>query len=359
MRKRIDEPPAMLRIGGTIGLTTVLARFGVTPADVLRECGLDPGLLDDPENLISYNDRTRLVRHCVARTKCAHLGLLVGARASLNSLGLVGLLVKFSPDVGTALQNLVRHLHLHGHGATATVSVEGAATLFGYHIDHASVPGADQVADGSLAGMFNMMRELCGPDWKPSEIWLAHRQPDDVEPFRRFFRTFLRFDAGQNAIVFSTSWLNRALPDGNEEVRHLLQERVDALELQHPDSFAEQVGGVLRAALATGDASSDRIASLFSMHPRTLNRRLNACGVGFQELLDRTRFDIAQQMLHGSALDVEAIATALDYGGARSFIRAFRRWSGTTPAQWRRSHDTVKRVRARRAYPRAPVADAR
>jgi AraC-like DNA-binding protein len=338
--QRPAPPAAMIRIGETMGLPGVLRTLGVNPADVLAQCGLDSNLFDHPDSLISYNDRCRLIAHSVACTNCAHLGLLVGQASSLNSLGIVGLLAKHSPDVGTALRSLVRYLHLHGGGALPTLSQEGGVTLFGHHICQPDVPAADQVADGALAGMFNMLVELCGPEWKPSEVWFAHRKPEDVEPFRRFFQAFLNFDAEHNAIVFPSSWLLHPLPNADEDLRQLLQARVDALESQRTEDFAGQVRSVLRSALGAGNANAARTAALFGMHPRTLNRRLNASGSGFKELLDGTRFEVARQMLEGSAMSIAAIAAMLDYADTRSFIRAFRRWSGTTPSHWRASLDT-------------------
>jgi AraC-like DNA-binding protein len=71
------------------------------------------------------------------------------------------------------------------------------------------------------------------------------------------------------------------------------------------------------------------------MHSRTLNRRLNAFGFGFQQLVDESRFEIARQMLEDSAMEVGQIAELLDYAAPGVFTRAFRRWSGTTPAEWR------------------------
>jgi AraC-like DNA-binding protein len=95
------------------------------------------------------------------------------------------------------------------------------------------------------------------------------------------------------------------------------------------------VRNVLRTALMTGHARADQVASLFGMHSRTLNRRLNAFGFGFQQLLDESRFEIARQMLEDSAMEVGQIAELLDYAAPGVFTRAFRRWSGTTPAEWR------------------------
>ena len=98
----------MVRVGATMELTAVLQSLGARPAQLLAEVGLDITLFDNPDNLISFAARGHLLEHCVARTGCQHLGLLVGQRTGLESLGLVGSLVKYSPDVGTALQALVR-----------------------------------------------------------------------------------------------------------------------------------------------------------------------------------------------------------------------------------------------------------
>jgi AraC-like DNA-binding protein len=271
----------------------------------------------------------------VAATGCEHFGLLLGQRGSLASFGLVGFLVQHSPDVGTALRNLVRYLHLHVRGAAPTLSSQGTLAMLGYQIYEPQVEATDQLGDGAMAVGFNILRALCGPDWKPSEVLLAHRKPKDVGPFRRFFGAPLRFDAEQNALVFSAAWLTRRVSGAEPELRRLLQKQIDALDARYRDDFPEQVRSALRPALLTGHGKADQVAALFSMHSRTLNRRLNAFGTNFQALVDAGRFEIARQLLEDSAMEVSQIAASLDYADASAFTRAFRRWSGTTPAVWR------------------------
>jgi AraC-like DNA-binding protein len=183
--------------------------------------------------------------------------------------------------------------------------------------------------------MHNIMRELCGPDWRPTEAWFAHRKPADVGPFRRFFRVPLRFDAEQFALLFSAGYLNRRLPIVDDELRSLLQRQIDLLEDRYREDFPEQVRNVLRTAVMTGHASADQVAALFGMHSRTLNRRLHAYGIRFQQLVDESRFEIARQMLEDSAMEIGQIAELLDYAAPGVFTRAFRRWSGITPTHWR------------------------
>jgi AraC-like DNA-binding protein len=147
------------------------------------------------------------------------------------------------------------------------------------------------------------------------------------------------FDAEQNAVVFSVDWLRWALPDTDDpEARRLLQRQIDTLEAKHANDFPEQVRGLLRTALLTGHGNAEQVATFFSVHSRTLNRRLNAFGTNFHELRDEACFQTARQMREMSDRDVAQIAAGLDYADASAFTRAFRRWSGTTPARWRAEH---------------------
>ncbi len=328
----------MVRIGGMLAIPAVLRQLESDPDQVLAEARVDAKLFDDPENLIPYLSRGRLLKHCVARTGCQHFGLLVGQHNGLEALGLVGLLVKYSPDVETALRSLVRHSHLHVRGAVATLAVEDGWATIGYATYLQQSESTDQVGDAAVASIFNFMRSLCGPDWNPAEVRFSHRRPEDVGPYRRFFRAPMSFDAEQYAVVFSAEWLDRRLSSDDPMLRRLLQQQIDALEARHGDDFPGQVRSVLRTGLLAGHGSAGQVAALFSIHSRTLHRRLNAFGTNFHQLADECRFEIARQMLEDSTLNVSRIASALDYTDPSAFIRAFRRWTGTTPAQWRLEH---------------------
>jgi AraC-like DNA-binding protein len=330
---------ATVRVGTCIGIPAVLRSLGADPAAVLAEVGIDPTLFDNPDNLVSFAVRGHLIAHCASRTGCRHFGLLIGQRAGLHSLGLLGLLANHSVDVASALRSLVGPLHLHVRGAVMGIETDDDVVTLTYDIYQPDVEGADQVGDGAVAMMLNVMRSLCGPDWQPIEARFAHRRPVDVRPFRRFFRVHLHFDAEHNALVFSRKWLTLRLPSADVQLQRLLQKQIDALDAKYGGEFPEQVRSVLRAALLTGHSGADEVAALFSIHSRTLNRRLRAFGTSYRELLDEGRFGIAQQMLQNTARDVSQIAASLDYADASAFTRAFRRWSGTTPAVWRATRE--------------------
>jgi AraC-like DNA-binding protein len=326
-----------LRISIFVHLPALLREMGQDPAEIVGSVGLDLDLFDDPDNTISFVTMSQLLALCAERTRCEHFGLLLGERSRATDLGLIGHLALSSPDVGTALRNLILHLHLHDRGAVPTLTVRGEVAVLGYAIYQPGVVRAGQIYDGAMAVTFNVMASLCGPQWRPTEVLLSRAPPVDPTPYRRIFRAPLRFDADQTALAFATSWLEHRLPGANARLRRILQAQVDAIEAQGNGDVVGQLRRVLRTLLVSGSGSEDQVAQLFAMHRRTLNRRLKARDTTFRALVEETRFDIARHYLEVTRLPIAEIATVLDYAGSSAFTRAFRRWSGTTPAAWRAS----------------------
>jgi len=254
---------------------------------------------------------------------------------NLKALGLVGLLMKTSRDTGTALRCLVNYLHLHSQGAVMALRVDDELAMLSYDALEPGLLATDQTGDGAVAMMLNVMRTFCGRDFRPAEASFTHRKPADIEPYRKLFRAPIYFDAEHYALVFSRDWLDVRLPGADKELRQLLQKQIDSLGANHSLEFPDQVRNVLRSALTAGHCSEEQIAVLFSMHSHTLSRRLKASGTSYHELVDECRFEIARQMLENTALSVGQIGASLGYSRSSSFIRAFRRWSDTTPSQWR------------------------
>jgi len=338
-RTRKRKPrPATLRVGGAAAILAVLQDFGVDPDEVLTEAGIDRELFADPDNLITYAARDRLFRQCVSRTGCQYFGLLVGQRMNLKALGLVGLLMRTSPNAGRALVSIVNLLHLHSQGAVMALRVDEDVAMLTYDAFEPGLEATDQTGAGAVAMMLNVMRTLCGPDFRPIEASFGHRRPADIEPFRKFFKVPLYFDAEHYALVFSRDWLDVRPPGADDELQQLLQKQVDVLESRYSLAFPDQVRQVLRSALVTGYFSESEIAALFSMHSHTFRRRLDASATSFHELVDECRFEMAREMLLNTSLSVSEISASMGYSRASSFIRAFRRWSGVTPGEWRKGN---------------------
>jgi AraC-like DNA-binding protein len=332
----VDE--ASLRVDTLRPIPSLLRTFGVAPPRFFAEAGVDPRLFEDPDNQIPFTRIGSLLRLAVARTRCPHFGLLVGQQSGLSSLGPVGLLVQQSPDVGTALRNLIGHVHLRDRGGVVTLSLNHGVAVFGYAVYQRGVEGVQQICDGAIAIGCNIMRELCGPSWTPSEVLFSRSRPDDVRPFSRFFRAPVRFDAEQTALAFPEIWLERRTSGSDPALYQLLARRVDALEERFQGDLVGDLRRVLRVLLLGGSASVEKVAEALCMHRRTLNRRLHAQGTSVQDLLEEVRFEVARQLVAYTHMPLTDVAVTLGYSDASAFTRAFRRWTGSAPAAWRRGH---------------------
>ena len=91
------------RVGPLTAIPSVLRQFDQDPAKVIASTGLEPKILDDAENAISFLDLGRLLQACVIATRCRSFGLMVGQRSGTEDLGLVGQLMRNPPTLGRAI----------------------------------------------------------------------------------------------------------------------------------------------------------------------------------------------------------------------------------------------------------------
>jgi AraC-like DNA-binding protein len=325
-----------VRIAPVASIPHVLEQLGFDPAAVLSELNIDIGLFEDPDTVIPYTVRTRLLQACAEKTGCEHFGHLTAKHTGPSAFGIAGFLMQQSPDVVTALRSFVRYSHLHVSGAVIYLE-EGPETSFlGYSILGAGEGGTDQLADGAITAAFNVMRAICGNEWHPTLVCFAHRKPKNPGRLKRFFEAPVIYDDARNGLEFTSRWLTKPLTAADPDLRLLLQKQIKLLESRYSDDFAEQVRRVLHSAVLMHQATADHLANLFSIHQRTLNRRLRDTGTCFRELLNEARFEIASQLLKDSTMSLTEIAASLEYSDASAFARAFRRQSGQSPSAWRK-----------------------
>lgn len=324
-----------MRLVGGFGIVPALIRqFGQDPAPIIAAAGLDPGALESASNRIPHAGAMRLLNEAAARTGCPHFGLLLGRTWHLSDTGVAGELMRDSPTVGQALHELVVYQHLNSEGALVFLLEPGGVADLGYAVYVACAESAFQLYDAAIAAGVSLMRELCGDAWAPSEVFLAHSAPADVVPYRQHFRSPLRFDSEFCAIRFPSSWLAQPIEGADARRLRLARARADAADAA---DFVQRVSRALRRLLLHGKNSGADVAQALAMHRRTLNRRLRAEGATFQQILDRVRFAVAKELIEDTGIVMNDVAAALGYASLAPFMRAFRRWTGTTPGAWRQS----------------------
>ena len=342
---RRGRPPInsqVIRVGGAIALPSLLREHGIDADALIAEIGLHAAAFEHPDNVIPFAKLGELTRLAAERTGLPDVGLRACRQTGLVMLGTVGYLVANSATVGAGLACLQSYLHLHDEGAAPHFKQEGSLAILGYEVLEPDLPGAEQIVFGALAIAANLLREICGARFKIREVDIAYRAPSDTSAFAAHFAAPVRFDADRNALVFDAAFLERPIAGANTLLRDLLASQLrDKGQIGEGGVANDRIQRVMRTLLATGCISQDEVARAFGMNRRTFARRLQERGTTFRVLLDKVRFDAAQGLLRGSAVSLEDIANRLGYADVTAFARAFRRWSGESPAVWRRQHGAV------------------
>ena len=319
------------------GIPEILERFNVPSEPILRAANLTFQDLHDPERTASFAELDRLIGVCVRETKCAHFGLLLGRYVNLQSFGVVGRLARNAPSVGAALQDLSAYFVLHDSGGSPNVAVQKGKVTFSYGMHARGIRNADQVYDLAVYAMLNIMRQLCGTGWQPEMMLLPRKRPPDLRPYREAFAAPLRFDAMQAALVFPQALLSHPVVDADPLLHTLLEDRASLEMAQEGSLLPGDVLRTIRFLLMSRECSRGDVARRLGIHERTLGRRLQATGTTFQQLLDETRSQWASQLLHDTRAPIARIAASLGYRDPTVFTRAFRRWTGHTPREYRAS----------------------
>lgn len=327
-----------VRTGPIQALPDLAAELGGDPAAIFAAAGVDIRLFERPDNLISVDEVGRLFQTCVAGTACPTFGLLLGQRFDTSMLGEIGALMRNSPTLGKACRNLTLHLHLQDRGAVPLlIHLSPRHVALGYSMLRYETAAIRQFHEGVVAMTYRILRELCGPAWKPLEARFSHSRPADLTPYRQFLDVRLQFDADFSAIVFDRAWLDRPLAGADPAIYEQLCATMARSEDSQHQMLADKVRRALQSMVFSGTASSEGIARLFDLHERTLRRRLAAEGATAHQLIQETLFAVARQLLHETQLSVSEIAAALHYGDTAAFSNAFHRWAGQAPSRWRQA----------------------
>lgn len=314
---------------------------GASPERLCRGLGFTYQDLMDRELLLSHQQVRELILRAQQQLRDPALALASGARQTPVSWGLPGLAMLTCETFGEAIEYGMAHqgqagamlqnkLELRGREA----HVELASRLFDLEIEPFLI-------EESFAGSLAVARCLVGPEFAPLRVDFAFARPAHHEAHRRFFTCPVRYDAGRNRLTFESHWLGARLPGFDRISCRLVRNQLHVL-MQPPagrNDLVESLANRLRGGIDERSRQTE-LAQMVNLSDRTLRRRLEAQATSFRALRDDTRYERARDLLVNSTLTMAQIAESVGYSDARAFRRAFKRWSGQLPADYRASAAT-------------------
>ena len=323
------------RVRNIAAIPPTLAEFGADPDAVIRRAGIDPKVFSDPSNVISFTALGRLVTESVKATGCECFGLRVGMKTRPSGIGLTGLVSIHSSTVREGLDVITATLQTTDTGGATFLDVRRGVASFGYALTAPDIESADQIVDGSIAIAFNVMRQLCGPAWRPEAARLTRTAPRDKVPFTKFLEAPVEFGAKAACLVFDAAVLDQPVRDRDPHAADILAPLLREAAANAQGDFISTARAMIRTQLAAGTLSRENLARTLGLSPRTLVHRLEAHGFTYTRLADEAKYEAAQGLLKKGETIAET-AARLGFADQSAFTRAFKAWSGgATPARWR------------------------
>jgi len=315
------------------GLTR-LTRLGLDVDQVLREAGISPTLRHQANVSLNTSQYFALWAAIEAVSGDALIGLRIGGEASTDQFDPASFAALHSHTFGEALERLARYKRLTCP-ETIRVERDGDTSRITFHWLSARSHAPHALTDSAFANVHLLLRTGTGKSIAPVRIELAQTR-GDVQRYRDYFGCDVCVGVDHDALVYSCATLNERFLTSNAD---LIAALVPGLELQLgavlPRSIDQRVQAVLTEMMRGERRSMEAVAKQLLVSRRTLQRRLTEAHTSYQRILDTVRQDMACKLLSRTNMEPSEIAFYLGFEEANSFQRAFHKWLGMTPTQWR------------------------
>jgi len=305
-------------------------------AALLEGTGIDAATLEKGEGFIDWPGARRLIANALDLSPRPGLGLRTGLRALPAMHGAMGMAAMASATLRDAMVLFARFNNTRTRVFSTHLEEEGDTITLGLDFAWPQDQAVRFLTESALASAFACHVVLRGRPIEDGAVHFNYPAPAHGDLYREAFAGIrVVFDAPRVALTLPAHYGAEPVPSHDRDLLWMAVRQCEARQeaLRRHGSLSDQVLARLR-----DEPEPDLAAVAHALHisPRTLMRRLKAEGTAFQALRDRTRAQRAAELLALPHYTVAAVARELGYTDVASFRRAFRRWYGTQPSDFRR-----------------------
>jgi AraC-like DNA-binding protein len=329
---------AMVRASGLRGYVTLMRQLGADPLPALRRHGIAPESLQDEDALIPARAVMQLLEASAALTGCPDFGLRLAQHQDISVLGPLAVAMQNAPTVARALDYCIRYLFMHAPGLALSVHEHSPfaknSVELRIELSLERLPAQRQTIDLCLADLHQMLKLLAGDRYRLRALSLPHEALAPRSVYSRFFGAPIHFAQAHAGLHLARSTLDVHLRSINESLRQIAVDYLSRLEAPG-QSLTSRVRQRLRHTLGSAGGKKTDIADLLGMHPRTMQRHLEAEGTTFETLREEVRKEVASRYLRETQIPLKQLAGVLGLSEESALARSCRRWFGMPPSRLR------------------------
>lgn len=327
---------SLIRAASLMGFKELVQELGGDPHELMGRWNLPVDIARRPDTFYQYQSFAQVLETTAGELDCPDFGMQLGSRQSLGILGPIAVIARNAENVVGAFEAIGRFLYVHSPALKVALDQPPGCRYLRltYGIVERGLPQR-QVMELSMAVGMQILGLLAGPKARPQAMFFPHAQMAPAESYKKIFRCRVHFEQTWCGFHISEAVATQRIDSADPQTRQLATAYLESHYSTANQSFASQVQELIRRLLPTGQCTIQMIAEQLALHHRTLQRRLAQEGVGYEELVDGVRQEMASHYLSESGLYLSQITGLLGYAEQSTFNRACRRWFGTTPRKFR------------------------
>ncbi len=331
-------------------ITSLFARKMVAAAaDVvdaraaLESVGLDVDTPWNPKEMISSDAYYAMIERMADEMDITDLPVKVGASMRCDDYGALGLAWKAAPNLMGSFARVERYARLWTSVVSYELRTVPEGILYIIHRDAPRRLGVRLSNETTLIATVSLARQVCPVPFSPLRAFVQHPPPRTTTHHEAYFGCAVEFSAQHDALLFSPASIEQPNTLGDEGISKFLVSHLDAdlSALKDEGPLVTQVKDAIAQSLSEGAPKMADIARQLGLSVRSFHRRLSDHGVSFQTLTEDTRRELAEGLLRDQAYSLAEVAFLTGFSEQSSFTRAFKRWVGLTPANYRKHRPEV------------------
>lgn len=317
------------------GLLHAAESIGMEGAALLKAAAVPPAVLESPYERLSLEQNLKLWRAIEESSTHANVGLAIGEKVKPSHFQLLALTLMQSPSLGEALNKSMRYTRLLSDGGKYSVTTEGEWVALCYQPQAAGF--SHHQVDAVMLLLHKFSSWLACRSIPLERVELTHSSVNKAE-YEKAFSAPIHFAAQRNALIFHKKILAEPLALTDSYLAQMHEQLLEnQLALISEQDIASMVRHLLRSSFEL-TLNREEVARQLHVSSRSLQRKLKECNTSFQALLDEERFSRARQLLQQPNLSLTDISAQLGFAESSVFTRAFKRWSGLPPQEYRQQH---------------------
>ena len=305
-------------------------------AGIFMSQGVDPAVLDAPDERIDVEKYIAIEEEAARVTGDLYFGLHMGEFAEPGSWSILGYMMMNCRNLRDAAEKVGRYQKIIGNQIEGSVQLSGLGRVKSVMSSPPGAPVSRHCFESAMSSGFRIMRTITGQDISPLEVGFAYPAPGPINEYKRIFRCPVLFEQKQNYHILDISVGSIPVVMSNPGLLEHFETyaRKMIAEIEEARSVTRTVTRLIVSRLETGSITIGGIAQEMAMSVRTLQAHLEREGTVFRELLQQTRESLAKRYIQEN-YTVEDITCLLGFSDSSAFRKAFKKWSGLTPREFR------------------------